>query len=75
MAEDDTSRLHHVVTNHERQYSVWPADSTTPAGWSLVGFTGTLDKCLAYVDQVWTDLRPQSLRGPGAPRTGGNGST
>ncbi|MEU6919528.1 MbtH family protein [Streptomyces olindensis] len=68
MAADDSDRLHHVVINHERQYSVWPADSTTPAGWSPVGFTGTLDDCLAHVDRVWTDLRPQSLRGPGADR-------
>ncbi|GAA1926091.1 MbtH family protein [Streptantibioticus ferralitis] len=74
MAADDTNRLHDVVINHERQYSVWPADSATPAGWSPVGFTSTLDECLAYVDRVWTDLRPQSLRDPGASQPCGTES-
>ncbi|QOV36613.1 MbtH family protein [Streptomyces ferrugineus] len=75
MTADDTGRFHHVVINHERQYSVWPADSTIPAGWSPVGFTSTLDDCLAHVDQVWTDLRPQSLRNPCPGRPYGTGSS
>jgi MbtH protein len=66
MAADETSRLHHVVINHERQYSLWPADSAHPAGWSPVGFTGTLDECSSYVDRVSTELHPYSLRGPDA---------
>jgi MbtH protein len=68
MAADQPNRLHHVVINHERQYSVWPADSAHPAGWSPVGFTSTLDECISYVDRVWTELRPHSLRSPGASR-------
>ncbi|MGW2642483.1 MbtH family protein [Streptomyces sp. NPDC001348] len=68
MTADDTTGLHHVVINHERQYSVWPTDRAIPAGWSPVGVTSTLEECLAYVDRVWTDLRPQSLRGSSAGR-------
>lgn len=66
MTAADTNQLHHVVINHERQYSVWPADNATPAGWTPVGFTSTLDECVAYVDRVWPDMRPHSLQGPGA---------
>jgi MbtH protein len=62
MFEDDDDRQYLVVRNHEEQYSVWPADRPPPAGWEEVGFRGTKPECLAHVDQVWTDLRPKSLR-------------
>ena len=51
-----------VVRNDEDQYSVWAADSTIPAGWHDEGFAGTKDECLAHIDEVWTDMRPRSLR-------------
>ena len=51
-----------VVRNDEEQYSVWPADRDLPPGWSATGFSGSRDECLAHVDQVWTDMRPASVR-------------
>lgn len=51
-----------VVVNHEEQYSIWPAGQDTPAGWAPVGDAGTKDTCLAYIREVWTDMRPKSLR-------------
>jgi MbtH protein len=51
-----------VVVNDEEQYSIWFADRPRPAGWAEVGRTGTKDDCLAYIDEVWTDLRPRSIR-------------
>lgn len=51
-----------VVRNHEEQYSIWRADSPPPAGWEEVGVTGTRDACLAHIEQVWTDMRPRSVR-------------
>jgi MbtH protein len=51
-----------VVVNHEEQYSVWPVDRPLPAGWREAGRTGTREECLTYVDEVWTDMRPLSLR-------------
>lgn len=51
-----------VVTNHEEQYSLWPADREPPAGWRSVGKAGTKKECLAYIEEVWTDMRPLSLR-------------
>jgi MbtH protein len=58
--EDDT--IYEVVVNHEEQYSIWPADLDPVAGWRNVGQRGTEAECLAYIDQVWTDMRPLSLR-------------
>ena len=60
--EDWTSGTLKVVVNHEEQYSIWPADRQPPAGWREVGKEGTKDECLAYIKEVWTDMRPLSLR-------------
>ena len=51
-----------VVCNDEEQYSIWAADLALPAGWHEAGFTGPKDDCLAHIDEVWTDMRPRSLR-------------
>ncbi|MEM9493849.1 MAG: MbtH family NRPS accessory protein [Myxococcota bacterium] len=60
-ARDDTLS-YSVVINHEEQYSIWPVGRPLPAGWSEVGKTGTKSGCLEYIAQVWTDMRPLSLR-------------
>ncbi|MFJ7243690.1 MbtH family protein [Kitasatospora sp. NPDC098652] len=62
MSEPDDDRRHLVVLNDEEQYSVWPADRDVPAGWRAEGFEGTRQECLEHVAQVWTDMRPLSLR-------------
>lgn len=63
MADETEDRtVYRVVVNHEEQYSIWPADREPPAGWRDGGKTGTKEECLAYVDEVWTDMRPLSLR-------------
>ncbi|MEV6521217.1 MbtH family NRPS accessory protein [Longispora sp. NPDC051575] len=51
-----------VVRNDEEQYSIWAADRPLPAGWTGTGFSGSREDCLAHIDEVWTDLRPRSLR-------------
>jgi MbtH protein len=58
--EDNT--IYKVVVNHEEQYSIWPADREHPLGWNDVGKSGTKAECLAYIEEVWTDMRPLSLR-------------
>ena len=59
--EEDTT-IYKVVVNHEEQYSIWPADRENPLGWSDEGTTGTKTVCLARIEEVWTDMRPLSLR-------------
>jgi len=59
--EVDTS-AYVVVVNHEEQYSIWPEGRAMPAGWRPAGKTGQKSECLAYIQEVWTDMRPLSLR-------------
>jgi MbtH protein len=54
--------LFKVVVNHEEQYSIWPADQPNPLGWTDAGKNGSREECLAHIEQVWTDMRPRSLR-------------
>ena len=51
-----------VVVNHEEQYSIWRQGTEKPRGWSVGGKSGTKEECLAYIKDVWTDMRPLSLR-------------
>src|SRR5215212_7154529 len=61
MGQEDLTR-YKVVVNHEAQYSVYPADRENPLGWSDAGKSGTKAECLAFVKEVWTDMRPLSVR-------------
>ena len=58
---DDTTN-YSVVVNHEEQYSTWPLDRDMPLGWKSIGKTGRKHECLEYIERVWTDMRPLSLR-------------
>jgi MbtH protein len=51
-----------VVVNDEEQYSIWAVGRALPAGWHTVGVSGTRERCLEYIGEVWTDMRPKSLR-------------
>jgi len=51
-----------VVVNHEEQYSIWRVDRENPLGWKDAGKSGVKTECLAYIKEVWTDMRPLSLR-------------
>jgi MbtH protein len=64
MADEDRedTAIYDVVVNHEEQYSIWRADREPPAGWRLVGKRGPKAECLAHIAEVWTDMRPLSLR-------------
>ncbi|HQR34141.1 MAG TPA: MbtH family protein [Blastocatellia bacterium] len=60
--EDEDKTIYKVVVNHEEQYSIWPDYRDIPLGWTAVGKSGTKAECLAYIEEVWTDMRPLSLR-------------
>jgi MbtH protein len=64
MIAQDTEHtiLYKVVVNHEEQYSIWPVDRETPLGWRDAGKSGIKPECLEYIKEVWTDMRPLSLR-------------
>ncbi len=58
--EDAT--IFRVVVNYEEQYSIWPVDREIPLGWRDAGKQGSKQECLDYIKEVWTDMRPLSLR-------------
>jgi MbtH protein len=61
-SSDTQEPLYKVVKNHEEQYSIWLAYKPNPAGWVDGGKTGSKPECLAFIGEVWTDMRPLSLR-------------
>lgn len=71
--EPDDKTIYKVVVNAEEQYSIWPADRENPLGWSDAGFQGPKAACLAYIQEVWTDMRPLSLRKKMDADTSGGG--
>jgi len=58
---EDTT-IYKVVVNQEKQYSIWPSDRENALGWNDAGKSGAKAECLAYIKEVWTDMRPLSLR-------------
>jgi MbtH protein len=58
----EETTIYQVVMNDEEQYSIWPADRELALGWRYAGKTGPKAECLAYIEEVWTDMRPLSLR-------------
>ena len=64
MEENDgkDSRIYKAVVNDEEQYSIWPAERENALGWRDAGKSGLKEECLAYIKEVWTDMRPLSLR-------------
>lgn len=61
MSEADTT-IYKVIVNDEEMYAIYPADAATPAGWRDEGKMGTKEECTAYIQEVWTDMRPLSVR-------------
>ncbi len=60
--EEEDTTTYKVVINHEEQYSIWPEDRENALGWNDVGKSGTKKECLDHIEEVWTDMRPLSLR-------------
>jgi MbtH protein len=51
-----------VLNSDEGKYSIWLSNKEIPCGWRASGKGGTKEECLSYVRNVWTDMRPISLR-------------
>jgi MbtH protein len=61
-SEKKEERTYKVLVNQEEQYALWPDDQAVPEGWQRVGPTGNKERCLSFVKESWTDMRPKSLR-------------
>jgi MbtH protein len=62
MSDEESNVAYTVLVNHEEQYSLWRSTLNIPVGWTSTGKVGTKAECMAYVDELWTDMRPLSLR-------------
>lgn len=62
MTDQTDNVIYKVVVNHEEQYSIWPENRKNAPGWKDAGKSGPKAECLEYIKQVWTDMRPLSLR-------------
>jgi MbtH protein len=60
--ERENTITYKAVVNDEEQYSIWRADKAIPRGWRDTGKQGLKSECLAYIGEVWKDMRPLSLR-------------
>jgi MbtH protein len=60
--QSSEEEMYLVVANDEEQYSIWREDKSIPAGWRAVGKRGSKADCLQHIEDVWTDMRPLSLR-------------
>ncbi|MEH2128451.1 MbtH family protein [Nostoc sp.] len=61
-ATSEDTTIYKVVVNHEEQYSIWFVERENPLGWTDAGKSGLKSECLEYIKEVWTDMRPLSLR-------------
>ena len=62
MEKKEQQAVFKVVMNHEEQYSIWPVERESPNGWADLGKSGTKEECLSYIQDIWIDMRPLSLR-------------
>jgi MbtH protein len=60
--DNEDTRLYTVLVNEEEQYSLWLKAREIPRGWRAAGKEGSKAECVKFVDEVWTDMRPLSLR-------------
>jgi len=60
--QEEPQEMYYVVKNVEEQYSIWPSYKQIPAGWEAIGEPRIKPECLDYIEKIWTDMRPLSLR-------------
>jgi MbtH protein len=58
---EDESGIYHVLINEEGQHSLWPSFIAVPQGWTIIHQSDSRAACLEFINQNWTDMRPNSL--------------
>lgn len=59
---DDESGSFYVLRNAQEQYSLWPVFAAVPDGWTSEFGPAPRQEAIDYIEGVWTDLRPLSVR-------------
>jgi MbtH protein len=58
---EDENGVYHVLVNEEGQHSLWPSFIAVPQGWNIIHKSDSRAACLEFINQHWTDMRPNSL--------------
>jgi MbtH protein len=58
---EDENGVYHVLINDEGQHSLWPSFIEVPKGWTIIHASDSRSACLKFIDEHWTDMRPNSL--------------
>lgn len=59
---ENDAGVYRVLINDEGQHSLWPAFIVAPAGWKIAKESSSRAECLRYIEENWTDMRPNSLK-------------
>jgi MbtH protein len=59
---ENDAGVYHVLINDEGQHSLWPTFITVPAGWKIAKLSSSRSECIEYIEQNWTDMRPNTLK-------------
>jgi len=58
---EDLEGKYHALVNAEGQYSLWPTFVAVPDGWKVAMDSKSREECIAFINETWTDMRPNSL--------------
>ncbi|MFE9860987.1 MbtH family protein [Streptomyces sp. NPDC005780] len=58
---EDPEGTYHVLVNDELQHSLWPVFADVPEGWTVALADSDRQACLDFINEQWTDMRPNSL--------------
>jgi len=58
---EDENGTYCVLTNAEGQHSLWPTFVAIPNGWIIIHQADNRVSCLKFIEDHWTDMRPNSL--------------
>lgn len=58
---EDPDASYLVLINDEGQHSLWPVFADVPEGWETIFGEAGRQECLDFIEENWTDMRPNSL--------------
>jgi MbtH protein len=58
---ENESGIYRVLVNEEGQHSLWPQFIAVPSGWTIIYGPDRRPACLEFINNHWTDMRPNSL--------------
>lgn len=58
---EDPDAKYLVLINDEGQHSLWPVFADVPDGWEIIFGEDGRQECLDFIEENWTDMRPNSL--------------